>query len=62
MAVVYIIKCIIDAVLDTSENFVDGVINKGVLQELQEELQQLLTVAQNTNCALGLPLLGIVCV
>ncbi|KAI0724551.1 hypothetical protein C8T65DRAFT_734167 [Cerioporus squamosus] len=38
---VYLLKCIIDAVLDSTENVLDGTINDGVIAELQALLAQL---------------------
>ncbi len=47
-------KCIIIAVLDALENFVDGAINYGVLEESRLELQELLKQVDNARCALGI--------
>ncbi len=41
VAVVYLVKCIVDAVLDTAENVTDGIISNGLVAELQALLAQL---------------------
>ncbi|RDX55865.1 hypothetical protein OH76DRAFT_1396216 [Lentinus brumalis] len=39
--IVYLVKCIVDAVLDTAENVTDGIISNGLVAELQALLAQL---------------------
>ncbi|RPD82557.1 hypothetical protein L226DRAFT_556330 [Lentinus tigrinus ALCF2SS1-7] len=47
--IVYLVKCIVDAILDTVENVTDGTINYGALTELQQLLAQL----TDQSCLLG---------
>lgn len=54
IAVVYNIKCLIDGILDATEDFTDATINA-----LQPLLQALLGKAITTACKSGVKLLGL---
>ena len=53
VAVVWLVKCIIDAILDTLENVTDGIINDGLMAEMQEMMQEMLVQANDASCILG---------
>ena len=55
----WLVKCIIIAVLDFEENLVDGVLNYGVLEEARRELQELLSQTDTMQCTLGIPVIGV---